>query len=450
MNKKRSRKKWYIIGAAVLVLAALVVVNLTRSSEKTTKVKTAKAKQGKLVSLVSATGKVKPRVEVKISANVSGEIVNMPVVEGQHVNKGDLLVQIDSRQYDARMRQTEAGYDAAEANARLQESSAKQAELTYNRSKSLHEKNLASEEEFDAARTSYETSRASFEAAKAQLNQAKAEVDQAHEQLGYTTIRSPIDGYVTDLRSEIGEIVMGSLNYQASVIMVVSDLSIIEVEVEVDETDIANLSLNQPVKIQLDALPDTSFAGRVTQIGNTAKMSATGTSEQVTNFLVTILMTDTVVNIKPGMTAACDITTNERAAAVKIPIGAVVLRDEDVLKKAKDKKLADKKQTDQGPSGSTTLAAVDSPATGRDTLADTTSGEVKKKPLEGVFLVRDGRAVFTKVTTGISDQQNIEIISGLQSGDEIIVGPFKTLRELQDGDKIEAEKEAKGEKAKES
>ncbi len=450
MNKKRSRKKWYIIGAAALVLATLVVVNLTRSSEKTTKVKTAKAKQGKLVSLVSATGKVKPRVEVKISANVSGEIMNMPVVEGQRVNKGDLLVQIDSRQYDARVRQAEAGFEAAQANARLQESSAKQAELTYNRTRSLSEKNLASQQELDAARTNYETSQAAFEAAKAQLNQAKAEVDQAREQSGYTTIRSPIDGYVTDLRSEIGEIVMGSLNYQASVIMVVSDLSIIEVEVEVDETDIANLALSQPVKIQLDALPDTSFAGRVSQIGNTAKMSSTGTSEQVTNFLVTILVTDTVPNIKPGMTAACDITTNERATAIKIPIGAVVLRDEDMLKKAKDKKHAGKSQTDQGPGGSTTLAAVESTAPGADSASDTTSGEIKKKPLEGVFLVRDGRAVFAKVTTGISDQQNIEIVNGLQSGDEIIVGPFRTLRELQDGDKIEAEKEGKGEKAKES
>lgn len=441
MAVKKSRKKLYIIGGIVLVAALLIVANLTRSSEATTKVKTAKAKSGRIISLVNATGKVQPRTEVKISANVSGEIVAMPVVEGQRVSKGDLLVQIDARTYEAQMRSSEAGYEAAKANLAYEQASALEAEQTYNRVKSLFDKGLASQQEYDAAIARYNTSKASFESTQARLEQAKATVDQARESLGYTKITAPIDGFVTNLPTEVGEIVMGSLNYQASVIMVISDLSVIEVEVEVDETDIANVELNQPVKIELDAFPDTSFAGRVSQIGNTAQVTGFGTQDQVTNFLVTILVEDTVPNIKPGMTATCDITTDERTGAINIPIGAVVLRDEELLKKNKKTK-----ETDKGSAGATTLAVSDDSTAVSDT---TVSGE-KKKPLEGVFLVRDGRATFVRVTTGIADQQNIEIVSGIQPDDVVIVGPFRTLRELEDGDKIEAEDDGKGNKPSET
>lgn len=436
-NNKKSRTKYYIIGGIVLVVAILAVANFTRSSEKTLKVKTAKAKQGRIVSLVNATGKVQPRTEVKISANVSGEIVNMPVIEGQRVSKGDLLIQIDARTYEAQLRSSEAGYEAAKANLAFEQASAREAELTYNRVKTLFDKNLASQQEFDAAETRYHTSKASYQSAEARLAQARASVDQARESLGYTKILAPIDGYVTNLPTEIGEIVMGSLNYQASIIMVISDLSIIEVEVEVDETDIANVKLDQPVKIELDAFPDTTFAGRVSQIGNTAQVTGMGTQDQVTNFLVTILVVDTVPNIKPGMTATCDITTDERNGVMNVPIGAVVLRDESVLKK--DKKPD---ATDEGSAGPTTLPAS-------ETSTDTGSTE-KKKPLEGVFVVRDGRAVFVQVATGIADQQNIEIVSGIQPDDVVIVGPFRTLRELEDGDKIEAEDEKAGSKPSET
>jgi HlyD family secretion protein len=199
--------------------------------------------------------------------------------------------------------------------------------------------------------------------------------------------------------------------------------------------------LNQPVKIELDAFPDTTFSGRVSQIGNTAQVTSMGTQDQVTNFLVTILVVDTVPNIKPGMTATCDITTDERAGVINIPIGAVVLRDEELLKKNKKPGA-----TDEGTAGSTTLAASNESLS----VADTTTSNEKKKPLEGVFLVRDGRATFVKVATGIADQQNIEIVSGIQPEDVVIVGPFRTLRELEDGDKIEVEDDKKNDKPSET
>ncbi len=437
MAIKKGRKKYFIIGGIAVAVILLIVANFTRSSEKSFKVKTAKAQKGRIVSLVNATGKVQPRTEVKISANVSGEIVHMPVVEGQRVAKGDLLAQIDARTYEAQLRSAAAGYEAAKANLAYDEASAREAELTYNRVKALFEKGLASQQEYDAAETRHQTAQASLQSAKARLEQARAAVDQSRESLGYTKITSPIDGYITNLPTEVGEIVMGSLNYQASVIMVISDLSVIEVEVEVDETDIANVELNQPVEIELDAFPDTVFAGRVSQIGNTAQVTGMGTQDQVTNFLVKILVTDTVPNIKPGMTATCDITTDERMDVIKVPIGAVVLRDEALLKKGQKAGAGD-----AGSAGPTSLAAAVTDSAGADT-AGADSGE-KKKPLEGVFVVRDGRARFVRVTTGIADQQNIEIVSGLQPEDVVIVGPFRTLRELEDGNKVEIEPEGKG------
>lgn len=429
---KKGKKKFFIFGGVGLIVIILIAANFMSSSEKTVKVTTGKVEQGKLVSLVNATGKVQPKTEVKISANVSGEIVNMPVKEGQRVNKGDLLCQLDPKQYEAQLRQSQAAYDAANSNMNLERASADEAKLVYDRQKSLYDKNLTSQEAYDAARTRNLTAQASFEAARSRAEQAKAAVDQAKESLGYTTILSPMDGVVTDLRAEAGEVVMGSLNYQATVIMVISDLSEIEVEVEVDETDISHVALNQEVKIDLDAMPDTTFKGRVTEIGNSAQVSSLGTQDQVTNFLVTILVTDTVPNIKPGMTATCDITTDQRADAVKIPIGAVVLRDQSVLDKQKNKDT----KSESGGAVSEAVAANDDA-----NAAETTATEREKKPIEGVFVVRDGKAVFVPVSTGIADQQDIEITSGLEKGEQIVVGPFRTLRTLDDGDMLEVEKE---------
>jgi HlyD family secretion protein len=427
---KKKKKKLFLIGGGILVVLILIVWNLTSSSDAKVNVNTDKVKQGKLVSMVTASGKVQPKTEVQISANVSGEIINIPVVEGQRVAKGDLLVQLDPKQYEAQVRESQAGYDAAQASLQLEEASTEEARLVYERQEALYKKGLTSQEAYDAARTRYTTAKASTEVARSRAQQAKAAVDQARERLGYTTIRSPIDGYVTDMRTEAGEIVMGSLNYQATIIMVVSDLSEIEVEVEVDETDIALVALDQKVDIELDAMRDTTFAGRVTQIGNTAKVSSLGSQDQVTNFMVKILVTDSVPNIKPGMTATCDITTDERDDAIKIPIGAVVLRDESMLKKDKEPPAE----------SSSAISVSEAAAAGEDEQAednDEEENEAKKKPIEGVFVIRDGKAEFVRVSTGIADQQNIEITDGLQKDEEIVVGPFRTLRTLKDGDLVE-------------
>ncbi len=439
MANGKKKKKVLIFGGIGLVVVILIVVNLLTSSEATTKVNTAKVEEGRLVSLVNATGKVQPKTEVKISANVSGEIVNLPVKEGQQVQRGDLLVQLDPNQYEAQVRQSEASYDAALATTRLEQASANEAKLIYERQKSLFEKDLTSQEAYDAARTRHLTAQASLEAAESRVAQAKAAVDQARESLGYTTIRAPMDGIITDLRAEMGEVVMGSLNYQATVIMVLSDLSEIEVEVEVDETDIAHVALDQSVDIELDAMPDTVFKGRVTEIGNTAQMSGLGSQDQVTNFMVTILVTDSVPNIKPGMTATCDITTDMRERTLKIPIGAVVLRDEDILEKRDAGTGGDEKAIGVNEA---VAANGDEESSNADTVnTSDDEDDWEKRPIEGVFVVRDGKAVFVPVATGIADQQDIEITSGLEKDDVIVVGPFRTLRTLDHNDAVETEPE---------
>ncbi len=222
---------------------------------------------------------------------------------------------------------------------------------------------------------------------------------------------------------------IGTMNNPGTVIMTISDLSEIEVEVEVDETDIANVKLEQEVKIEIDAFPDTTYKGKVTEIGNTAKISGFGTQEQVTNFMVKILLLDEVTGIKPGMSASVDVTTDNRQGVLKAPIACVVMRkiDSDSLEKE-----------EKGKESETKAAETEEEEEDKE----------KEKEVEGIFVVENERAKFVSVETGISDEQNIEVISGIAEKDKIITGPYKTLRILKDGNKIKILKKDKGKKEK--
>jgi HlyD family secretion protein len=223
---------------------------------------------------------------------------------------------------------------------------------------------------------------------------------------------------------------IGTMNNPGTVIMTVSDLSEIEVEVEVDETDIANVKQGQEVEVSLDALPDTTFEGKVTEVGNSAQVSSSGGSDLVTNFIVTVLMTEITDAIRPGMSATCDITTAERSDVLKIPIGAVVLRDEKLIR--------EQQKGGEEPSGGALAQETDTSAAAADSVAGEEEEPEESKELEGVFVIRDGQADFVEVVTGIADQQNIEIVSGLSENDEIVTGSFKILRELKHGDRVKA------------
>jgi HlyD family secretion protein len=364
-----------------------------------------KVKKGDLASVVSGSGKVQAKKDVKIGATVPGLIISLPVKDGDIIKKGQLLVQIDPSEYRSAVAQATAQLNSAKANF-------EQARLLHERQQKLFEKSLTSKEQYDASLTQYNV-------AKAQYDQAQASLRQAEDLLAKTTITAPMDGKITELLKKEGEMVTGA-TYNPTEIMTISDLSAFEVEVEVDETDIAETRLEEEAKIKIDAFPDTSFKGEVSEIGNTAKVTGYGTQDQVVNFLVKVLILDEVKGIKPGMSASVDITTASHKDVLNIPIAAVVMREE--------KKDTLNTKSKEGKSEAQASSAKEE------------KGKEKKKEIEGVFLVEKGRAKFVPVKSGISDQQNMEIVSGLKENDQIITGSYKILRTLKDGDKVKIEK----------
>lgn len=412
----KTKTKIFIGAGAGVVVLALVFVNLKRSSSSEVKVESEKIKRTDIVSLVTANGKVKPKTDVKISANISAQIILLPVKEGDRVHQGQLLVALDPGRYQAVL-------DQAKAQLKLEKANLEQAEQNFSRIKPLFEKNLASQEQYDQAQTQLSVVRARYEA-------AQHNVEQAEDDLSKTRITSPMDGLVSSLQAEKGETVIpGTMNNPGTVIMTVSDLSSIEIEVDVDETDIALVKVGQPADIAVDAFRDTTFKGRVVEVGSSALTAGAGLGqEQVTNFRVKVQLLDKVSGIKPGMTATADITTAERKNVLAVPIQAVVLRDSSELSKSKDK----------GKKDSGAFASTPASPTGA-------ANPKKKKELEGVFIIREGKAVFTPVAVGIADQQNIEVLSGLKEGDVIITGSYKTLRTLENQSKVKTE--PKGNKA---
>ena len=407
----KKKKKILIALGVILVIAIIVIVNVFKSGEKTYQVQAEKVEKSDITAVVTASGRIVPRTDVKISAYVPAKITKLPVEEGDMVEEGQLLVQLDDTQYKAAKNQAKAQLASAKA-------SLKQAQLVFKRQKELFEKKLSSEEQYDMAKTE-------LDLAKARYQQAVAGLDQAKYNLSKTTMTSPIDGVVTSLNAEVGEIVMiGTMNNPGTVIMIISDMGEIETEVEVDETDIAGVKIGQEAEIKIDAFPDTTFRGKVTEIGHTARISGLGTQDQVTNFLVKVMLLDEVPRIRPGMSASVDITTDFREDALNVPIQAVVMREEKV------DTLATKKEKEEGA-----LASVDSLS-----KKENKKDKKKKKEIEGIFLVEEGRAKFVEVKTGIADQQNLEIVSGISEDDQVVTGSYKILRTLKDGDKVKVTK----------
>ena len=431
MTKKK--KRILIFGGLGLIIVIIVAVNLLKSGEKTVGVETDKTKKSDLTATVSAEGKMEAKTQVKISAYVPAKIVRLPVKEGDRVKKGQLLVQLDLVAYQAAVDQVKATLESARARLKLSEATLEQSKLIYDRQKKLFEQSLTSQEQFDAARTDYNARLAEVESSRYLVSQSQASLVQAQDNLDKTTITSPINGIVTDLNAEEGEIVMvGTMNNPGTVILTVSDLSEIQADVDVDETDVASLKLGQEAKIRIDAIPDTSFNGMVNEIAGTGKVEGIGTQNQVTNFEVKVLLKDEVTNVRPGMSCSVDITTAHHPGVLNLPIQAVVIRElpEDSLKALQGKGKENE-----------ALAATDKkPA--KDTLSQKNK---KKKEVEGVFVLKEGKAVFTPVQTGIADKQNIEITSGLKEGDEVITGAYRILRNLKNGDKVKVTKAVKPE-----
>ena len=392
----KKKSKAILIAAIVIIVVAAGLVFLTRSSDKI-EVTVEKVKYGPLRSIVSASGNILPHKAINISANIMGEIKKIPVEEGDRVEKGDLLIVIDPELYLAELKREEAALASAEAELALARSNYERAQKIYQEEPPKSGEALISQEEYERLLSEYRVARSDW-------NRVKAQVESARANLEKTSIYSSIDGIVTSLNVEEGEVaVTGTMNNPGTVLMTVSDLSRMQAEVEVDETDIVEVEIGQEAKVTIDAYPDTTFSGLVSEIGNSPIISSLGSGgDEAVDFKVVIDLIDPPDNLKPGLSTTADIITDSRDNALFIAIQALTMR---AFPKTNGKESA-------------------------------TPESKEKIEKEGVFVVKEGRAIFTPIVTGISDGMNIEIISGLEEDNEIITGSFKTIRTLRDSSMV--------------
>jgi HlyD family secretion protein len=430
MRLKKSRL--IVIGLGVIVLAAILAVNLTSDRRNRIPVQTQKIGRKDLTATVTASGEIRPKRYVNVSSDVPGRITQVFVKEGETVRAGQPLCRIDATRLAASTRQSEAGLQAARADLKRTEADLDAARISFNRAQQMVVDRLVSQQDFDRAEADLKMKQALVEAQRRRIMQQEAMLESDQDSLQKTTVVSPMDGVVTALLKEEGETVIGAQSFQPTIIMTVADLSVMEVEVLADETDIASLKLGLKAEVRVDALTDVKIKGEVTEIGSSAIVrgsSAAQTStagNQAKDFKVAVTLKDPPASLRPGLNATADITTAQRTQALAVPIQAVVVRAVD-----KEGKVVD-------PGGN---PGGQEKASGEDVKP---KGEEK----EGIFVVTSGQASFKPVKTGILGESEIELLEGAKEGDEIVVGSYKTLRTLRDKAKIRVEQSAKGKKGK--
>jgi len=440
MKLFKLKKRWLLGGGLLVVVVILVIAVFAKSDEKVTTVQADLAYVDDISEVVTASGKISPQTKVDIVAEVSAQIINISVREGERVVRGQDLILLDTIQLKSDVQQARFSMDELTARTEAARAQAERDRLEYERQERLFNQKLTSEVTFTDSKYAYENSRANYEAMQAQVQTGQARLEKAEDNLTKTRIRAPMDGIVTFLNTEVGEIAQAQTSFTSGkTLMTVSDLSVFEVEIDVDETQIAKLKLDQPAKIRVDAFRDTSFAGVVTEIGNSALMTGQGTENMSTSFRVKIRFTDTDVAVRPGMSATVDVTTGLAEDATLLPYAAVVTREINA------DSLAAKDQTTGESSGLANNAQASvgvAVAAGTDSTNQAVNKSRKKKEMirqSGVYVIRDGKAKFIELETGIADARNIVAMSGLAPGDTVISGSFQTLRKLHDGDVVKIE-----------
>jgi HlyD family secretion protein len=412
---------------AVAVVGGILAANVIREKRSRVEVQTGEVERHDLVQVVTASGEVRPRRYVNVGANVSGRIVELRVHEGEAVKKGQVLAKIESERYEAGERQSEAAVAAARAELQRAEADLDASKLAFDRAKTMHEDKLISQQAFDQAEADFKMKTANVEAAHRRVAQLQAQLDSTRDELHKTTVYSPMSGVVTSLPKEEGEMVIGAMSFNPTVIMTVADLSVMEAEVMVDETDIRNLKVGQKATVEVDALEGLEIEGEVTEIGASAIVRGSDTSQaqaqlgantgnQPKDFKVKIVLKNPPPSLRPGLNATADITTATRDGVLAVPIQAVVVREVD----------EEGKVVQAG-------AAADN-----EELSSLARRRGTEK--DGVFVVEDGKAVFTPVKTGIMGDTDIEITDGLEKGQEIVTGSYRTLRQLENDARIKVEK----------
>lgn len=419
----------------VSVLAGAGVWAYFKRREPVLTVQTESVRRRNLTELVVATGRIQPVTKVVINPEVSGEIVDLPVREGQAVKKGDLLVRIRPDPYVASRNSAEASYRSALASVELAKAELEKTKIEYARFAQLSEAKLISESEFLSAKTSLDVAQARFRASGHQADQTKAGLARAEEDLAKTTIVAPIDGTVTNLRSERGERVVGTAMMSGTEIMTVADLGEMEARVEVGEIDVVLVNIGQQARLEVDSFRDKKFGGTVTEIANAARTQGLNTQQEATKFEVRIRVREKET-FRPGMSVTAEIETRYRTNVVAVPIQSVTTR---LPKEAKEQLEAQKKQAKDTKEEEETTGNQDD-AAGRRRAAKSNA----PKPIEVVFAVKDGKCVMKPVTRGISDDNHVEITSGLEEGLEIVSGGYKAInRELEDGKAVKVDNTVK-------
>jgi len=448
MANSKKRRKVLVFGAIILVLVALTALAIWRKREVVVTVQKEKVTRRNLTELVVANGRIQPVVQVKISAEVSGEIVELPVKEGQQVRQGDLLAKIKPDVYVAARKSAEANYQLSLAGRQQALANLHKAELEFKRHEDLYKTRLISESTFQEFKTALEIAQAQLESATHQVEVARASLARAEEELAKTTIYSPIAGTVSKLNLERGERVAGNTMMAGTEIMTIADLNNMEARVDIGETDIVLVRPGQKARLEVDAFKDRKFNGVVTEIANSAKgvgaMSAA--SQDATKFEVRIRIQEKEA-FRPGMSVTAEIETRYRTNVLTVPIASVTTR----LPKEPDKKKDAKASARAGGTNAASPTATNSPpspSAGNGTngpIADK-KGKDAPKPIEVVFVVEGDRVKMVPVKIGISDESSWEILEGLQEDQEVVSGGYKAInRDLSDGTRIRIGKPEKEE-----
>lgn len=409
------RNKVFVFGGIVVGITALILVNVSYGRDRGMEVRFEGVARRSLVSTVTASGKIVPKRKVDVSADITGRIIRIPVKEGDLVRRGDLLISIDASQYEAMVARARATLSAAEASAVQSVANREQAKRALDRAESLRKTNaqLVSDEQLEQARTQFQIAEAIATSSQHQVEQSRAALRESEDQLRKTVLRAPMDGQVTRVAVEEGEVaVPGTYSRETGLLMTVSDLSVILVKVRVDETDVVRLHLGDSTVVTIDAFPDTTFVGRVTKVAQSAILgaaAASATGDRAVDYDVEVTMDNPPRAVRPDLSATAKMITDVRDSVLSIPIIALTVREHKPISS--------------------------------ETAPKDTAGA--KKEAEGVFLVKSGAAQFRPVKVGIAGEEYFEVLDGLRVGDTIAAGPYQAIRDLKDSSKVRAMKDPK-------
>jgi HlyD family secretion protein len=445
MAKPKNRRKLIVFSAIGLVLVILILLAIFKKREPVITVQTEKVAHHSLTNLVIANGKIQPVVQVTISPEVSGEIIELPVKEGQQVTNGEMLVKINPDIYIAAVNQTKANYESSLAAKASAEANLEKAQADYDRNLELFHQKLLSESDFIGFKSARNVARAQLDSAGDQVNVSKANVDSAEEQLSRTTIVSPLDGTISKLNSQLGERVLGTVQNAGTIIMIISDLNAMEARVDVGEMDVVGIKPGQKARLEVDAFKDRKFSGTVTDVASSSKdnnltsaYSSSSQSQEATKFQVRIRLNDKE-SFRPGMSVSADIETEYRTNVLTVPLASVTTRPPKPAKKTDPPKTGGTNTTAARPGtnavGSSNAVASSNVATNSETPGK--KSKESSKMLDVVFAVAGDHVDAVPVKIGICDDNFWEITDGLTNGQEIVSGGYRAIsRDLADGKKI--------------